>query len=246
MSINFKEIIGNIFHADEKSKAAEAQKSAALNKKVSNVLGTNQNANANTFNPFLKNNGELLNPLLNYQKLLDNPNISQKAKNYITHATGLSPTATTTSAQQNVTSPKQMSVRVSQQSVGDSDSNIVNAAKNYIGTPYVWGGESASEGGMDCSGFVYNALKDAGYNVGRTTAQGYRGYGSTVSKSNMQPGDLIFFGNNGKATHIGIYIGNGQMIHSSGGSSNTKSNPGKGVSIANVDYRNDFLEAKRI
>ncbi len=252
MSIKFKDIIGNIFHADDKTKAAEKQKSAALNQKVSNVLGTNQNTNTDTFNPFLDKNGQLFNPLLNYQKILDNPNISQKAKNYITQATGLSPTVTETSTQKqsgNIVTPKsltQKQVVNPKQSVGTSDSNIVNAAKNYIGTPYVWGGESAGEGGMDCSGFVYNALKDAGYDVGRTTAQGYRSYGSTVSKSNMQPGDLVFFGNNGKATHIGIYIGNGQMIHSSGGSKNTKSNPGKGVSIANVDYRKDFLEAKRI
>lgn len=128
---------------------------------------------------------------------------------------------------------------------GSNQSSIVSAAKNYIGTPYVWGGESMSEGGMDCSGFVYNALKDAGYNIGRTTAQGYRNYGSSISKSDMQPGDLIFFGKGNNASHIGIYIGNGQMIHSSGGSKNTKSNPGKGVSVTNVDYRSDFLEARR-
>lgn len=122
--------------------------------------------------------------------------------------------------------------------------SIVNAAKNYIGTPYVWGGESMSEGGMDCSGFVYNALKDAGYNVDRTTAQGYRSYGTKVNKADMKPGDLLFFGK-GDASHIGIYIGSGKMIHSSGGSSNTASNPGKGVSITNVDYRSDFIEARR-
>ena len=247
MSINFREIISNIFHADEKEKAAEAQKSAALQQKASNVLGTNQNANTDTFNPFLNKNGQLFNPLLNYQQLLDNPKVSKKAKNYITQATGLASTVTTTATQnQSKNIVQSQPIFKLKQSVGNSDSNIVNAAKNYIGTPYVWGGESTSEGGMDCSGFVYNALKDAGYDVGRTTAQGYRSYGSTVSKSNMQPGDLVFFGKNGKATHIGIYIGNGQMIHSSGGSSNTKSNPGKGVSIANVDYRSDFLEAKRI
>ena len=122
---------------------------------------------------------------------------------------------------------------------------IVDQARNYIGTPYVWGGDSKSEGGMDCSGFVYNALKDAGYNIGRTTAQGYRGYGTKVSKSDLQAGDLVFFGKGNEASHVGIYIGNGQMIHSSGGSKNTKSNPGKGVSIASIDYRNDFLEARR-
>ena len=122
---------------------------------------------------------------------------------------------------------------------------IADRAMKYLGTPYVWGGESMAEGGMDCSGFVYNALRDAGYKIGRTTAQGYRSYGKSVSKANMQPGDLIFFGKNNNASHIGIYLGNGQMIHSAGGSSNTKSNPGKGVSITNVDYRSDFIEARR-
>ena len=130
--------------------------------------------------------------------------------------------------------------------LNSSSSKIVNAAQKYLGTPYVWGGESMAEGGMDCSGFVYNALKDAGYKVGRTTAQGYRAFGKTVSKSQMQPGDIIFYGSNkNDASHIAIYIGNGQMIHSSGGSKNTKSKPGKGVSIANVDYRSDFIEARR-
>lgn len=127
-----------------------------------------------------------------------------------------------------------------------SNNSIVNAGKNYMGTPYVWGGESMSEGGMDCSGFVYNALRDAGYNVGRDTAQGYRSYGKRVDASQLQPGDLIFYGNSKGATHIAIYAGNGQIIHSSGGSSNTKSNPGKGVSVQNLNYRSDFLEARRM
>lgn len=129
-------------------------------------------------------------------------------------------------------------------SVTSNSNNLVSAAQKYMGTPYVWGGSSARQG-VDCSGFVYCALKDAGYNVERTTAQGYRSYGTPVSKSNMQPGDLVFFGSNGNATHIGIYIGNGQMIHSSGGSKNTASNPGKGVCVTNVDYRSDFIEARR-
>lgn len=253
MLTKLKDLVGNIFHIEEKEKAEEEKKSTELQQKLSNVLGTNQNNNANTYNPFLNKNGDLFNPLLNYQSLLNNPNISQKAKNYISQATGLTPTNVTTTRQSTVTPTTSTATSTGRngnivtptQSVGDSDSNIVNAAKNYIGTPYVWGGESMSEGGFDCSGFVYNTLKDAGYDVGRTTAQGYRNYGSKVNTSNMQPGDLVFFGKNGKATHIGIYIGNGQMVHSSGGSSNTKSNPGKGVSIANINSRKDFLEARR-
>lgn len=244
MSLKLKDIVGNIFHTNEKAKAEEVQKTANLQQTANNVFGTS----ANTLNPFLKKNGELLNPLLNYQRLLDNPNISQKAKNYITQATGLSPTVT----EQKTVVPSTGETyttsgnKVQTTKASATGNTIADAAQKYIGTPYVWGGESVSEGGMDCSGFVYNALKDAGYDVGRTTAQGYRSYGNTVSKSDMQPGDLIFFGkNNNDASHIGIYIGNGQMIHSSGGSKNTKANPGKGVSIANVDYRSDFLEARR-
>ena len=237
MGFNFRNVIRNIFHSDENEKAAAENKSVALQQTVNNVFGTTENSTNNTYNPFLKKNGELLNPYLNYNRLLNNPNISQKAKNYISQATGL----TTTTSQQKVVTPSTDTT-----SVSATGSNIANAAQRYIGTPYVWGGESMSEGGMDCSGFVYNALKDAGYDVGRTTAQGYRNYGTSVSKSDMQPGDLIFFGkNNNDASHIGIYLGNGQMIHSSGGSKNTKTNPGKGVSIANVDYRSDFLEARR-
>ena len=133
----------------------------------------------------------------------------------------------------------------SKSSKSKSNQNLVDAAQNYLGTPYVYGGESMDEGGMDCSGFVYNALNDAGYKVGRTTAQGYRAQGKVVKKSEMQPGDLIFFGTGNDASHIGIYIGNGQMIHSAGRSSNTRSNPGKGVSIVNVDHRSDFIEARR-
>lgn len=247
MLSKLKDIVGNIFHTDEKEKEAQQKKTTELQKKANNVFGTTENSTSSFLNPFLNKNGELLNPLLNYQKMLDNPNISQKAKNYITQATGLSPTVT----EQNTVAPstgnkyRATGGTVQTNSAQATGNTIADAAQKYIGTPYVWGGESMSEGGMDCSGFVYNALKDAGYDVGRTTAQGYRNYGNSVSKSDMQPGDLIFYGKNGEASHIGIYIGNGQMIHSSGGSKNTKANPGKGVIVANVDHRSDFLEARR-
>lgn len=221
-----------------------------INEKVSRMLGKNKNEDITkskvsaAYNPFLNKDGGLVNPYIDYQKILDNGSVSAKAKGFIQQATGLSPTVTTTpTLSGEVITPSYAAS--SDGNPPQSDSNIVNAAKNYIGTPYVWGGESSQEGGMDCSGFVYNALKDAGYKVGRTTAQGYRSYGTSVSKTDMQPGDLVFFGKDNNASHIGIYIGNGQMIHSSGGSKNTASNPGKGVSVTNVDYRSDFLEARR-
>jgi cell wall-associated NlpC family hydrolase len=238
LSLKLKDIVGNIFYTDQREKEAQAKKSAALQQTTNNVFGKTEQPTSSPLNPFLKKNGELFNPNLNYQQILNNPNVSQIAKKYISQATGLTPTVTTTQ--------KQATVVPSTGNTYKATSNtIADAAQKYIGTPYVWGGESMSEGGMDCSGFVYNALKDAGYDVGRTTAQGYRSKGSTVSKADMQPGDLIFYGKNGEASHIGIYIGDGKMIHSSGGSKNTKANPGKGVTVANVDHRSDFIEARR-
>ena len=214
----------------------------AFRNTASRVLNSANSATPSIHNPFLDKNGEIVNPYINYRAVLDNPGVSSKVKAFIENATGLSPTQSSTG--KSYVEPTQYENTAS--SAAESNSSIVSAAEKYIGTPYVWGGSSAAQGGMDCSGFVYNALKDAGYDVGRTTAQGYRSYGSTVSKSDMQPGDLVFFGKNNNASHIGIYIGNGQMIHSAGkGQENTKSNPGKGVSVANVDYRNDFLEARR-
>lgn len=213
--------------------------------KVANVLNSNQQKRTASKNPFLNSSGTLTTPYVNFQKVLDSAKTSNRAKQYIQEATGISQSAAAVDTQSAGAATPTQKAKSYTVNADSGKSGIVEAAKNYIGTPYVWGGKSAAEGGMDCSGFVYNALKDAGYNVGRTTAQGYRNYGTSVSKNNMQPGDLVFFGKNGKASHVGIYMGNGQMIHSSGGSSNTKSNPGKGVSVTNVNYRSDFLEARR-
>ena len=86
----------------------------------------------------------------------------------------------------------------------------------YQGVPYVWGGYSPS--GFDCSGFVSYAINHcgAGWNIGRLTAEGLRGVCTSVPSSQAQAGDLIFFQgtyNTPGASHVGIYLGNGQMIH---------------------------------
>ena len=83
--------------------------------------------------------------------------------------------------------------------------------------PYVWGGSSPSTS-FDCSGFVCWVINnsDNGWSVGRTTANGLRGKCSYVSPADAQPGDLIFFEktyNTVGASHVGIYVGNGMMIH---------------------------------
>lgn len=93
--------------------------------------------------------------------------------------------------------------------------NIVDKAANYLGTKYTYGGKNASTG-LDCSGLVYKALNDAGVNVPVLTAEGYKQMSKSISSTNIKPGDLVFFGANGVADHVGIYIGNGQMINATG------------------------------
>ena len=83
--------------------------------------------------------------------------------------------------------------------------------------PYVWGGSSPNTS-FDCSGFVCWVINNCGngWSVGRTTANGLRGKCSYVSPADAQPGDLIFFEktyNTVGASHVGIYVGNGMMIH---------------------------------
>ena len=126
-----------------------------------------------------------------------------------------------------------------------TSSDIVTVARTYLGKPYVWGGESESEGGYDCSGFVYSVLNKCGMKVPRTTAQGYSALGKKVT--NIQSGDLLYFGKSTKRiTHIAIAINGTQMIESIGNSKNTKTNKGKGVSITNISHRNDLVLVKRI
>ena len=126
-----------------------------------------------------------------------------------------------------------------------TSNDIVRIARTYLGKPYVWGGESAAEGGYDCSGFVFSVLNKCGMKVPRTTAQGYSALGKTVTK--IQSGDLLFFGKSTKRiTHIAIALNSTQMIESRGNSKNTKTNKGKGVSITNITHRNDLVLIKRI
>ncbi|MBR5468640.1 MAG: C40 family peptidase, partial [Firmicutes bacterium] len=97
--------------------------------------------------------------------------------------------------------------------------SVVAYAKQFLGTPYVWGGTSLT-GGVDCSGFVYSVYKHFGITLNRTS-YGMASNGIVVDKANLQPGDLILFDttgvNDGGISHVGIYIGNDQYIHSSSG-----------------------------
>ena len=108
-------------------------------------------------------------------------------------------------------------------------SQIVETAKKYLGVPYVYGGTSPS--GFDCSGFVYYVLKSHGITVSRSSAAMYK-CGTPISKSELQPGDLVFFQNTYARgiSHVGIYVGNGQFIHS----------PNRGKVVCFADLNSDY------
>lgn len=95
--------------------------------------------------------------------------------------------------------------------------NMIREAEKYLGYPYVWGGSSPSTS-FDCSGFVSYVINHCGngWSVGRLTANGLMGVCDIIPKSSAKPGDLIFFQgtyDTSGASHVGIYVGNGMMIH---------------------------------
>ncbi len=116
---------------------------------------------------------------------------------------------------------------------------VVANAKKHIGTPYVWGGTTPS--GFDCSGFVQYVLKQSGISLPRTTTEQVE-VGTSISKSALQPGDLVFLQNTYRAgvSHVGIYIGDGKMIHASSS---------KGVTISDLSssyYTKHYHSSRRV
>ena len=99
--------------------------------------------------------------------------------------------------------------------VSDLRINICDYAKKWIGTKYVWGGNSLTKG-IDCSGFVQQVYKQFGYTTPRVSRDMAKKY-KKISISELKPGDLVFYGRvkDNYINHVAIYIGNGQVIHSS-------------------------------
>lgn len=104
---------------------------------------------------------------------------------------------------------------------------IVDYAMQYLGNRYIHGGKTLA-GGTDCSGFTSLIYAEFGYSLSRTPAGQLANAGRSVSYSEAQPGDIICYGSSGKCTHVGMYIGDGQIIHSA--------NPRKGVVTQRADF----------
>jgi hypothetical protein len=112
--------------------------------------------------------------------------------------------------------------------------SLTKTARDFIGVPYLWGGVS-SETGFDCSGLTMTVYQLNGLDMPRHSRTQYDA-GNTIDRSDLQKGDLVFFAThgNGKVSHVGVYIGNGQFIHA----------PSRGKKIR-VDFLSDEYFANR-
>jgi len=115
-----------------------------------------------------------------------------------------------------------------------SESAIIAYASNFLGTPYLWGGTTPS--GFDCSGFTQYVYAHFGISVGRTTFDQIKA-GIEVSRDNLKPGDLVFFGTFDNPHHMGMYIGDNNYIHAP--------HTGDVIKISALG-RDDYVTARRV
>ena len=104
--------------------------------------------------------------------------------------------------------------------------SIVEYSKRFLGNRYVYGGNSLTNG-IDCSGFTQQIYAKFGYKLPRTSRT-QANVGTSISASQIKPGDLVFYGNSKTINHVAIYIGGGKIIHAS--------NPRSGIKISNMNY----------
>ncbi|MGL4796703.1 MAG: NlpC/P60 family protein [Paraclostridium sp.] len=146
------------------------------------------------------------------------------------------------SGSNNTQKPEEKPVETPAPPVSDSDkvNAVINLAYSKLGSPYEWGAEGPNT--FDCSGFTSYVFRNgAGVSIPRTSGSQY-GAGTSVSKSNLMPGDLVFFSSTGgKITHVGLYVGGGNMIHSP--------QTGDVVKVSSINssyYTRTYVGAKRI
>ncbi len=116
---------------------------------------------------------------------------------------------------------------------------ILAEADKYLGIAYVYGGSTPA--GFDCSGFTSYVFKQCGITLSRSSRDQYANNGTYVKKSDLLPGDLVFFGSGGTVSHVGIYIGDGMMIHSP-----HTGDVVKYTSINSSYYTRNYIGAKRV
>lgn len=107
---------------------------------------------------------------------------------------------------------------------------IVDYALKFVGNPYVYGGTSLTNG-TDCSGFTMSVYKNFGITINRVSRDQVDS-GTVIKRSELQKGDLVFYGSGGRINHVAMYMGNGKVVHAS--------NPSSGIKTSDMDYRTPY------
>lgn len=118
---------------------------------------------------------------------------------------------------------------------------FINAAKSYLETPYLYGGTDRT--GLDCSGFVYLAAKDCGLGTIPRSSSSLYAFAVKIQNEEKKPGDLLFFADGEKISHVGIYLGENKFIHAASDGTNT------GVVISRITdnyWKKHYVSAGRI
>ncbi len=116
------------------------------------------------------------------------------------------------------------------QGVSDVRVDLCQYAKQFLGNPYVWGGTSLTKG-ADCSGFVLSVFSKYGVSLPHSS-RAQANQGTSISATELKPGDLVFYAKGGTINHVAIYIGGGQVIHAS--------SPKTGIKISAYNYRTPY------
>lgn len=148
---------------------------------------------------------------------------------------------TETQPKEKITKEEYEKTTQDKRSGSEKRNKFIACAESYKGTPYVYGGTSRS--GIDCSGLIFNAAKEAGLGTLPRTAKAMCSIASKISDSQREPGDLIFFQANNTISHVAIFLGNNQILHSVSDGSKT------GVIVSKLSekyWKNHYYSSGRI
>ena len=162
--------------------------------------------------------------------------ISQTSRGSSTPRTGITDTTDKQTDNSSTNNNQESNDSSSNVSTSSKGADVLAYAMQFVGYPYVYGGSSTS--GFDCSGFTQYVYKHFGVTLNRTAAA-QSSNGTAVSRSNLQPGDLVMFGS--PINHVGIYAGGGRIVHAA--------NPSRGVTIDTINsgyYNTNYVCARRI
>jgi cell wall-associated NlpC family hydrolase len=136
--------------------------------------------------------------------------------------------------------PDGTSVTIEDESVSVRGKDVVERAEEFLGAPYRFGGTTPR--GVDCSGLVYSVYRDFGIALPRRSSDQAQ-FGARIGRSELQPGDLVFFttGRSSAISHVGIYAGRGEFIHAS-----TRSRRVKFDRLDNKYFRARYVSARRV